>query len=241
MADREGGNRKYWLMKAEGESRIVKGIDVAFTFEMLEKITKEGKMESWSGVRNYEARNMIRDQMSIGDYAFLYCSNCKFPHIRGVMEICSEPHPDDSCWDPNDPYYDPKSTKEKPRWYSVGVQSRYPFKRPVTLRELKMHINGKLSHMSLLNRARLSISKVNKDEWDFIHQLAELPEPSEVQEAREKENQKETKKRERRVDDDGKEDNKQKKSKSPYIAAAGDDDTSLNAIKQSRIKECNIK
>lgn len=79
--------RRYWLMKAEGEPRYVKGINVAFTFEMLEKITEDGKMESWSGVRNYEARNMIRDEIKIGDYAFLYCSNCKFPHIKGLYQV----------------------------------------------------------------------------------------------------------------------------------------------------------
>lgn len=79
--------RRYWLMKAEGEPRYVKGINVAFTFEMLEEITEDGKMESWSGVRNYEARNMIRDEIKIGDYAFLYCSNCKFPHIKGLCQV----------------------------------------------------------------------------------------------------------------------------------------------------------
>ncbi|KAL2315029.1 DUF55 family protein [Schizosaccharomyces pombe] len=223
--------RRYWLMKAEGEPRYVKGINVAFTFEMLEKITEDGKMESWSGVRNYEARNMIRDEIKIGDYAFLYCSNCKFPHIKGVMRICSNSHPDDSAWNSNDPYYDPKSTPQNPRWYSVGVQSEYKLDRPVTLRELKMHKENQLKSMELLNRSRLSISRVKPEEWKFIHELSKQPEPEEIIKARRQEEEKVAKRKRKLNLSDG-----ENKAKSPY-SSISENDASLDIIKRSRIKD----
>ena len=101
----------YWLMKNEPEE---------FGIDDLRKRPK--KTEPWDGVRNYQARNMMRDQMKVGDQAFFYHSNCAIPGVVGIMKINSKPYPDPTAFDPHDAHYDPKSDPDNPRWFLVDVQ-----------------------------------------------------------------------------------------------------------------------
>ncbi len=129
------------------------------------------KTTHWDGVRNYQARNMLRDQMKVGDLAFFYHSNCKTPGIVGIMQIVREGYPDHTAFDPESDYYDPKSTPGNSRWYMVDVQLEKKFDRPVLLTELKQH--PELDGLALLRRGnRLSVMSVEQEHWDFILSLA---------------------------------------------------------------------
>jgi len=126
-----------------------------------------GKTEPWDGVRNYQVRNMMRDEMKTGDMAFFYHSNCKEPGIAGIMKIVCEGYPDSTAFDPRARYYDPKSDPGKPRWYRVDVRYIRKLKRIITLSELKEH--SELADLPLVRRGnRLSIMPVNSDQWEFI-------------------------------------------------------------------------
>ena len=144
---------RYWLIKSEP---ITYGID---------HIAKD-KKTSWGGVRNYQARNFMRDQMKVGDKAFFYHSACDEPGIVGIVEVSSPAHPDDTQFDKKSPYYDAASKKEAPRW--VNVDFKFVKKTPfVPLAELRKH--KKLANMRLLQPgSRLSITPVDPDEWDYI-------------------------------------------------------------------------
>nr|WP_235727619.1 EVE domain-containing protein [Kangiella shandongensis] len=123
--------------------------------------------DHWDGVRNYQARNMMRDEMKVGDQVFFYHSNCKPPAIVGIMEVTREGYPDHTAFDPDEKYYDPKSDPEKPRWYMVDVKHVRDLKREIPLDELKQY--PELSDMRLVQKGnRLSIMPVDKKEWDFI-------------------------------------------------------------------------
>lgn len=149
----------YWLMKSEPD---VFGIDDLF------KASK--KTEPWDGVRNYQARNMMRDDMKKGDLVFFYHSNCKEPGIAGIMKIAREGYPDYTAFDPKEKYYDPKSDPENPRWHMVDVRYVRKLKRVITLSELK-EIPG-LAELPLVRRGnRLSILPVSKQQWDLILSL----------------------------------------------------------------------
>ena len=151
----------YWLMKSEPE---------VFGIEHLK--SRPGETEPWDGVRNYQARNMMRDQMKKGDQAFFYHSNCKEPGIVGIMEVVKEGYVDHTAFDPNADYYDPKSDRENPRWYMVDVRYRRHLKRNISLRELKNHATDALSDLPLLRRGnRLSIMPVSAAQWRFILSL----------------------------------------------------------------------
>ena len=104
---------------------------------------KKDKIEPWDGIRNYQVRNMIRDDMSIGDIAFFYHSNCEVPGIYGLMTINSQPYPDHTAFDKKAKYYDSKSIKEKPRWLMVDVKYKRKMKNPITLKELKSNLISK--------------------------------------------------------------------------------------------------
>ena len=146
----------YWLMKSEpGE----------FSIDDLKN--RPGGTEPWDGVRNYQARNMMRDEMQKGDLAFFYHSNCDAPGITGIMTIHHAGYPDPTAFDPHDPHYDPKSDPDNPRWYLVDVKFKRKLKRTITLSELK---NKKpLQNMKLLQRGnRLSVMPVTKKEWEYI-------------------------------------------------------------------------
>ena len=147
----------YWLMKSEPD---VYGIDDL----------KRDKVEPWDGIRNYQVRNMFRDQMKVGDLAFFYHSNCKPPAVVGIMTIASEAYPDHTQFDPKSRYYDAKSDKENPRWLLVDVKYKRKLKREITLQELKE--NKKLEDFRLNQKGnRLSVIPVRKSEWDLILSL----------------------------------------------------------------------
>ncbi|KAN0071557.1 EVE domain containing protein [Elaphomyces granulatus] len=164
--DEPDDGRCYWLMKAEPESRFEKGVDVKFSIDDLEAAKEP---EPWDGVRNAAARNNLR-AMRKGDYAFFYHSNCKVPAIAGIMEIVREHSVDETAFDPAHPYYDPKSTREKPKWEVVHVKFRRKFKKVVTLDELKSHAKPGLAleKLQTLRQSRLSVSAVTPKQWKFI-------------------------------------------------------------------------
>lgn len=146
----------YWLMKSEPD---------VFGIQHLKNSKKQ--TECWDGVRNYQARNMMRDEMRVGDQAFFYHSNCKQPGIVGVMEIVKESYPDYTAWDPNSTYFDPKSTPDNPRWFMVDVKFVRCFKRLVPLQELKAQDD--LRDMLILRKGnRLSITPVTSQQWQYI-------------------------------------------------------------------------
>ncbi|MGM0517265.1 MAG: EVE domain-containing protein [Pseudomonadota bacterium] len=147
----------YWLMKSEPD---------AFSIDDLERVGTE----PWDGIRNYQARNMIRDRMKPGDRAFFYHSNTKIPGIVGIMDIVSEPRPDHTAFDPDEKYYDPKSDPNKPRWYLVDVKYVRHTKRVIPLHELKA--DPALEEMPLVRRGnRLSIMPIAEDQWEHILSL----------------------------------------------------------------------
>ncbi|KAJ6104546.1 High mobility group HMG-I/HMG-Y [Penicillium sp. IBT 18751x] len=167
----KGGNgRSYWLMKAEPESRFEKGVDVKFS---IDDLAAAKVPEPWDGVRNVVARNIMRE-MKKGDYAFFYHSNCKVPGVVGTMEIVQEHSTDESAFDPEHPYYDPKSNRDSPKWSVVHVEFRHKLKNPVTLADLKANSEaGKpLENLMTLKQSRLSVSKVTPDEWRTILEMA---------------------------------------------------------------------
>lgn len=146
----------YWLMKSEPS-----------TFGIDDLQRRPGQTEPWDGVRNYQARNMLRDQMQRGDLAFFYHSNCDQPGVVGIVEISRTGYPDPTQFDPESKYYDPTSTPAKPRWYLVDVTFKRRLERTITLAELKSH--PELASLPLLRRGnRLSVMPVGKPEWDFI-------------------------------------------------------------------------
>ena len=152
---------QYWLMKSEPEE---------FGIEDLEAAPR--RTEPWDGVRNYQARNFMRDDMKKGDLAFLYHSNCAEPGIAGIMKISREAYADHTAFDPGDKHFDPKSDPGDPRWFMVDVTFKRRLKRIITLKELKLHAEKELAGFRLLQRGnRLSIMPVEKKCWDFILSL----------------------------------------------------------------------
>lgn len=150
---------KHWLMKSEPS---VFGID-----DLRER---PDRTEPWDGVRNYQVRNMMRDEMRPGDTAFFYHSNCAEPGIVGIMEIAGHAYPDPTQFDPENPHCDPKSDPNDPRWLLVDVKFKKKLKRTITLAELKD--KPELAGMPLVRRGnRLSVMPVTAAEWEFILKL----------------------------------------------------------------------
>ncbi len=148
---------KYWLMKSEPD---------VFGIQHL----KEVGIEPWDGVRNYQARNMMRDDMSRGDLVFFYHSNCPEPGIVGLMTVHKAAYPDDTAWDKNAKYFDPKASPENPRWCRVDVKYKKTFKRTITLAELKA--DTELAELPLVKKGnRLSIMPIEKAHFDHIMAL----------------------------------------------------------------------
>lgn len=128
---------------------------------------KPNQTEHWDGVRNYQARNMMRDAMKLGDQVFFYHSNCEQPGIVGIMEVVKEGYPDFTAFDPDDAHFDPKSDPDKPRWMMVDVRFVKTLSRTISLRELKAR--PELVNMAVVRPGnRLSIMPVSADEWQFI-------------------------------------------------------------------------
>lgn len=145
---------KYWLMKSEPD---------VFSIDDL----KTKKQSGWDGVRNYQARNFMRDEMKIGDYVLFYHSSCEIPGVAGLAKVCKESHPDPTQFDPKSDYYDEKATKDNPRWFMVAVEFVGKSKSYLPLSELK-NMKG-LEKLPLLQKgSRLSINPVSKEEFTII-------------------------------------------------------------------------
>jgi predicted RNA-binding protein with PUA-like domain len=153
---------RYWLLKTEPDT---------FSFDDLKARPK--KTEPWNGVRNYQVRNMIRDEMNLGDLAFFYHSSCAQPGIAGVVKIVREAYPDHTQFDPASDYFDAGSEPEAPRWLMVDVKWEADFARFVSLDE--MRADRKLADMVILRRGnRLSITPVEKSHWERVCKLGGL-------------------------------------------------------------------
>jgi predicted RNA-binding protein with PUA-like domain len=149
---------KHWLLKTEPST---------FGIEDLQDAAR--RTTSWEGVRNFQARNFIRDQIKKGDQAFLYHSSCAEPGIAGVVRVVRGAYPDRSAFDRRDAHYDPASTDADPRWYTFDVQLVRRLKRVIGLDELRAHAKDELSGMALLRAGnRLSITPVEDAHWRFI-------------------------------------------------------------------------
>lgn len=163
-----------WLMKSEPESRIENGVDVKFGIEDLKALPNQ--TGCWDGVRNYQARNFMRE-MKVGQQAFFYHSNCKEPGIAGLMKIVKEAYVDHTQFDKKDVHYDPSSKADNPKWHMVDVQFERMVKRFIPLAELKKyHLEhrvkgGPLKDMSLFTRARLSVQPLTAEEFEFVLSL----------------------------------------------------------------------
>ena len=146
----------YWLMKSEPD-----------VFGIQDLYQRPNQTEPWDGVRNYQARNMIRDAMKLGDQVFFYHSNCDEPGIVGIMEIAKEGYPDHTAFDPDDHHFDPKSDPANPRWIMVDVKFVRQFSRTIGLKELKAR--PELISMAVVRPGnRLSVMPVSAEEWAFI-------------------------------------------------------------------------
>jgi predicted RNA-binding protein with PUA-like domain len=149
----------YWLLKSEPD---------VFSITDLKK--RPGQTEPWDGIRNYQARNFIRDDMRSGDLAFFYHSNCDVPGIAGILKVASAARPDPTAFDQNHIHFDPKSKSDSPAWYLVEVKFVKQFKRIISLNELRQH--KALSNMRLLQKGnRLSVMPVTASEWQYILKL----------------------------------------------------------------------
>ena len=146
----------YWLFKSESAE-----------FSIDDLAQRPGQTEPWDGVRNYQARNMMRDQMKCGDQAFFYHSNTEPPGIVGIVEIVREAYPDPTAFDPKDKHYDPKSKPDQPRWMMVDVKLVRKLSRLISLAELREQ--PELVDMPLVRRGnRLSVMPVESNQWQHI-------------------------------------------------------------------------
>lgn len=157
---RQASKKQYWLFKSEPET---------FSITALAQCPRQTTL--WDGVRNYQARNFMRDEMQVGDLGFFYHSNCKAPGIVGTVTITHIQQPDITALDPQSEYYDPKATPDNPRWITVKLALKDIFKAPISLAELKEI--PELSDMRLLQKGnRLSVLPILPKEWQLIVSLA---------------------------------------------------------------------
>ena len=148
----------YWLMKSEPDE-----------FSIDDLVRARGKTTPWFGVRNYQARNYMRDAMRPGDGVLFYHSSCEVPGIAGLAQVAGAPHPDETQFDPKSPYFDPKATRENPRWVLVDVKLVRKT-RLLPLDELRSH--APLADMVILRRGnRLSVTPVTAAEWKYVGKL----------------------------------------------------------------------
>ena len=149
----------YWLMKTEPD---------VFSIDDLKMNPK--KTTQWEGVRNYQARNFMRDEMKKGDKVLIYHSNCQPPGVAGIAEVCKEAYPDHFAWDKKSNYYDPKCDPENPRWFMVDVKFKKKFKEVVSLSLLK-EVKALETMLILRKGNRLSITPVTKQEFETIEKM----------------------------------------------------------------------
>ena len=151
---------KYWLMKSEPH---------VYSWDDLEK---DGETH-WDGVRNYQARNIMRDDMKNGDMVLYYHSNCKPPHVAGIAEICKEGYPDFTAFDSDSKYFDPKSDIEKPRWIMVDIKPVKKMEKNVNLSDMRENLL--LEGMPLLMKGqRLSVQPVSEEQFKIICEMGEI-------------------------------------------------------------------
>jgi predicted RNA-binding protein with PUA-like domain len=151
----------HWLVKSEPD-----------VFSIDDLAAAPARTTGWDGVRNYQARNFMRDEMKRGDRVFFYHSNCAEPGIAGIAKVVKEAYPDRSAFDAQDPHYDPDSDPDHPRWYMVDIKLERKLARPISLAELKRHAEGELRGFALLKRGnRLSVLPVSEQQWSFISSL----------------------------------------------------------------------
>ena len=151
---------RYWLMKSEPN---------VYPWEQL---IEDGSTH-WDGVRNYQARNLMRDEMSIGDLVLFYHSNCKPPHVAGIARVCKEGYPDHTAQDPSSNYFDPKATPENPRWMMVDIEPVIELSS-VELSDLRL--NPELEGMPLLRMGqRLSVQSVPPEHFEIVCRMGGLP------------------------------------------------------------------
>jgi len=152
---------KHWLFKSEPE-----------TFSVSDLARAKNRTTAWEGVRNYQARNLLRDDVSEGDLGFFYHSSCPVPGIVGVVRILRAGYADSSAMDPQSEYFDPKSDPSSPRWFCVDVQLEKKIEPIIALDELRAHEMRELKNMLVLKRGnRLSVTPVSRDEWRFVLSL----------------------------------------------------------------------
>jgi predicted RNA-binding protein with PUA-like domain len=159
FAPRAPGEKRYWLVKSEPD---------VFSFDDL--LRRPNKTTHWNGVRNFAARNFMKEGMKLGDRVLYYHSMADGQSIVGICEVVRESYPDDSAFDPSSEGYDPKSKKEAPTWYMVDLRAVAQFTHPVTLAQIKAR--KELKDMALLRIGRLSVSPVTAAEWRVITDMA---------------------------------------------------------------------
>ena len=151
--------KRYWLMKSEPDS---------FSIDNLKKVGTE----PWNGVRNYQARNFMRDGMQIGDGVLFYHSNCAVPGIAGLAKVASKAYPDETQFDRKSDYYDPKATREEPRWMLVDVAFDRKLKRVIPLEEIRQHADALGEGFALTSKGtRLSVMPVTAAQWKLLLSL----------------------------------------------------------------------
>jgi predicted RNA-binding protein with PUA-like domain len=155
LAPRKPNEKRYWLVKSEPE-----------TFSFAALLAAPQQTTHWDGVRNFAARNFMRDGMKRGDQVFFYHSSVNPQAIVGICEVVREGYPDFTATDKRDPHFDPKSKSDDPTWYMVDLKAVAPLPRPVTLAEIKA--NKALAEMALVRVGRLSVSPVTPREWETI-------------------------------------------------------------------------
>ncbi|GAA5846330.1 hypothetical protein JCM11251_004056 [Rhodosporidiobolus azoricus] len=186
-SDNDQPTYTHWLIKAEPDSRIEKGIDVKFSIDDLE----EQKTSTWEGVRNHEAKKFLKLRMKVGHLCLFYASNCKVPGVSGIAKVCKEGYPDHNAWDPKHPYHDPKSKKDDPTWYMVDVEfvqklphlvplsllqvlsSSSPSSLPPSLQYLTSSAIASISTSPLLTRGRLSVQPASEEFFETVRSMGE--------------------------------------------------------------------
>lgn len=155
--------RRYWMMKSEPD---------AFSIDDLARVG----CERWDGVRNYQARNFMRDGMAVGDGVLFYHSSCKVPGIAGIARVASEAYPDDTQFDPRSHHYDPTARREQPRWYLVEIAFERKLRRLIPLNEIRAHADVLGEGFPLTARGnRLSVFPVTADQWKRLLALEDAP------------------------------------------------------------------
>ncbi|WP_416306884.1 EVE domain-containing protein [Neptunicella sp. SCSIO 80796] len=151
---------QYWLFKSEPD---------AFSIDDLAAMPNQ--TEHWDGIRNYQARNYLRDEVKLGDQVFFYHSSCKDVGIVGVAEVVKESYPDDSQFNPESNYYDPKANPDNPRWMMVDIKFKQKFDQILSLKQIKAM--PEITEIGLVKKGhRLSIMPVTKQEWQFLYKAA---------------------------------------------------------------------